>query len=166
MLDQNATAIATQVLCQEGLYLDRRDWKAWLGLYAEHAVYWVPAWRDEYAETDDPDTEVSLIYHDSRIGLEERVMRIQSRKSVTALPLPRTTHFATNIVGSMIDADVVEAQASWMVLAYEQRTAKQHQHFGRYEMQLKKHGNHWLIARKKIQLQNDRVPTVIDFYLL
>lgn len=166
MLDQNAIAIATHVLCREGFCLDRRDWNEWLGLYAENAVYWVPAWRNEYEETENPDTEISLIYHDSRLGLEERVMRIQSRKSVTAVPLPRTTHFVSNIAGSTKDQDIIDARANWMVHVYDVRTAREHVHCGWCELQLQRRGDSWLILRKKIHLQNDRVPTVIDFYTL
>lgn len=166
MLDQNAMAIAMHVLCREGSCLDRRDWNEWLGLYAENAVYWVPAWRNEYEETEDPDTEISLIYHDSRMGLEERIARIQSRKSITAMPLPRTTHFASNIVATTTGSDMMEAQASWMVQLYDSRTAKQYVHFGWYELHLKNYDGDWLISRKKIHLQNDLVPAVIDFYTL
>lgn len=166
MLDQNAVAIATNVLCREGFCLDRRDWNEWLELYAEDAIYWVPAWRNEYEETENPDTEISLIYHESRLGLEERVMRIQSGKSVTAMPLPRTTHFVSNIVGSTKDQEIIEAQASWMVHVYDVRTARTHMHFGWCELELQRRGDSWLISRKKIHLQNDRVPTVIDFYTL
>ncbi|MBU7436219.1 aromatic-ring-hydroxylating dioxygenase subunit beta [Paraburkholderia fungorum] len=166
MLDQHSVSIATYALCQEGMYLDRKKWKEWLDLYEEDAVYWVPAWRDEYEETNDPDGELSLIFHDSRAGLEERVMRIQSRKSITAMPLPRTTHFVSNIVGFATDPETVNARANWMVQVYDVRTARQHTHFGWSELQLKRHDDNWLISRKKTHLQNDQVPTVIDFYTL
>lgn len=164
MLDQNATTIATYALSREGIYLDRRDWKQWIDLYEEKAVYWIPAWRDEGQETADPDAEVSLIYHDSRTGLEDRVMRIMSRKSITSMPLPRTAHFVSNVIGMETGDGIIDAQASWVVHVYQPRTAKQHMHFGRYEVQLKRHGQDWRIARKTTHLQNDRVATVIDFY--
>lgn len=166
MLDLNATAIAAHVLYQEGLLLDRRDWSAWLDLYAAQAVYWVPAWRDEHAETTDPACEVSLIYHDSRVGLEERVMRVRSRQSVTAMPLPRTTHFASNIVGVARGDDCVEAQASWLVHVYDPRTAREKTYCGRYEITLGLQAAQWQITHKKIHLQNDCVAAVLDFYML
>lgn len=166
MMNHEATAVATEILFREGMYLDRRRWKEWVGLYAPDAVYWVPAWRNEYDEIDDPDTEISFIYHDSRIGLEERISRIQSRKSVTAMPLPRTTHFVSNVMASPAGAETIEAQSSWMVRVYDPRTAKQHVHFGWYELQMKHKDGQWLIARKKIHLQNDLVPAAMDFYAL
>lgn len=166
MPDQNASAIATDLLYLECRCLDARDWAAWLELYDPNAVYWVPAWRDEDTQTSNPDTEISQIYHDSRRGLEERVMRVQSGKSVTARPLPRTTHFVSNIEAVFESDDLIGARANWMALIYNPRTEKQHSNFGRYELRLHKTGQRWLIARKTIRLQNDLVPALIDFYTL
>ena len=36
------------------------------------------AWDSEHELTKDPKSELSLIYYDSRAGLEERVLRIRS----------------------------------------------------------------------------------------
>lgn len=166
MIDPNATAIATHLLYLECQYLDSRDWAAWLDIYDPKAVYWVPAWRNESTQTSDPDTEISQIYHDSRRGLEERVMRIQSGKSVTAMPLPRTTHFVSNIVGAFEADDVITGRANWMALIYNPRTERQHSNFGHCEVRLQKTGQRWVISRKKILLQNDLVPALIDFYTL
>jgi 3-phenylpropionate/cinnamic acid dioxygenase small subunit len=88
---------AAAFLFQEARHLDRHEWDAWVAMYREDAVYWLPAWRDEYETTADPQTEVSLIFHNARLGLEERIARIESRKSITALPLPRTLHQIGNV---------------------------------------------------------------------
>lgn len=166
MPDPTATAIATELLYLECRCLDSRDWAAWLELYGPSAVYWVPAWLDEYAQTSDPDTQISQIYHDARRDLEERVQRVQSGKSVTAMPLLRTTHFVSNIAGVFESDGAIAAQANWMVLVYSPRTEKQHNNFGHYELRLEKIDQRWVIVRKKIQLQNDVVPALIDFYML
>jgi benzoate/toluate 1,2-dioxygenase beta subunit/2,4,5-trichlorophenoxyacetic acid oxygenase 2 len=167
MNDLSNTAVAADVLHREGLYLDRQDWDAWLNLYLEDAVFWLPTWKDEHCATDDPDTQVSLIYHSSRFELEERVKRIRSRKSVTALPLPRTVHTVSNLIVIDAEADVLNTAASWTAYVYDPRTAKQHVHFGHYEHTLRRNdGGLWQIARKKIILVNDQVPTVLDFYNL
>ncbi len=166
MIDRDAVAIATEVIVLEGSYLDRKQWKEWLQLYSEDVVYWVPAWRSEYEETDDPNTQVSVIYHDSRVGLEERVTRIESRKSVTAMPLPRTVHYVSNVIGSIKDQETIEAQMNWMVQIYDPRTANEHRNFGWSEVQIKNCGERWKISQKTIHLQNDRLPPVMDFYLL
>ena len=162
----DAIAIATDVLHRECRHLDAREWDAWLALYAPDAVYWVPAWRDEHTQTADPDTEISQIFHDSRRGLEERVSRVRSGKSVTALPLLRTTHFVSNIEASLEPDGAVLAQASWMVQVYDPRRERQYANFGRYELRLVPGDGGWTIARKIVRLQNDCVPALVDFYLL
>ncbi len=70
---------ARELVSLEAWLLDQRDWDAWLGLYAEDAEYWLPCWEDEYILTKNPNTEVSLIYYNSRAGLEDRALsRIDS----------------------------------------------------------------------------------------
>ena len=50
----------------------------------------VPAWKGEGQLLDNVRREVSLIYHTARTELEERIVRIRSRKPVIAMPLART----------------------------------------------------------------------------
>jgi 3-phenylpropionate/cinnamic acid dioxygenase small subunit len=161
----DATRIATELIFREGALLDRRDWQAWLEMYVENAVFWIPAWRDENTQIDDPDREISLIYHDSRAALEERVVRVQSKKTVTAAPLPRTAHFITGISVSKESAEaLIEADSVWSVMSYNPRTSTQSQLFGRYVHHFVLRDGTWRIAMKRITLLNDRVPTMLDFY--
>ncbi len=166
MSELNPTAIANDLLIREGICLDDQRWQDWLQLYAEDAIYWVPAWLNETTETSDPDSEISQIYHHSRRGLQERVMRVESGKSVTALPTPRTTHFFSNLLAEQPTPGLIVARASWITQVYEPRTTKRYANFGHYELELKLHQTIWLIARKKIHLKNDCVPTLVDFYTL
>jgi 3-phenylpropionate/cinnamic acid dioxygenase small subunit len=155
---------AAAFLFQEARYLDRHEWDAWVAMYREDAVYWLPAWRDEYETTADPQTEVSLIFHNARLGLEERIARIESRKSITALPLPRTVHQIGNVELRAVSPAYIETEATFAVHVYDPRTAKEHTHFGRYEHVLSRERDVWRIAKKKIILVNDKVPAVLDFY--
>jgi 3-phenylpropionate/cinnamic acid dioxygenase small subunit len=166
MLDIQKAAIAEELLYREGLYLDRQDWDAWLDLYCADIEYWVPAWKSEGELVGDVRREVSLIYHTARTELEERIVRIRSRKSVTAMPLPRTAHFVSNVLVEEAGADSIQGTASWVVHEYDPRVAKRHVHFGRYEYLLRRSSETWKIGRKKIILLNDLIPTVIDFYNL
>ncbi len=163
-----AVLTATSVLITEGELLDARRWDEWLALYRENCVYRVPAWRDELTETDDPDRELSIIYHGNRRGLEERVARIKSGKSVSAYPLPRTTHFVSNVTAQVTVDGFICARASWMVRAYRPRDGHQTANFGRLETTLVagETGTDWRYDRKIVNLVNDQIPTMIDFYLL
>jgi 3-phenylpropionate/cinnamic acid dioxygenase small subunit len=163
----HAAAQAAALLHREGHALDRRDWAAWLDLYEDDAVFWVPAWRDDGTTTEDPDREISWIYHPSKAGLVERVRRITSHKSVTAMPLPRTTHFVSNVVVDAADAGLLRVAANWSVMTFHPRTAEQHLLFGHYEVRMTtRPGAPWRIASKKVVLVNDRVSTLIDVYCL
>jgi len=153
-----------RLLLIEAQYLDDKAWDAWANLYEPDAVYWVPSWLDEYDLVTDPDTQVSYIYHTSRAQLQERIGRIQSRKSITALPLPRTLHMIANIVVSEHDELTVEARSSWTTHVFDPRTRRQHLHFGTYEHRLVRTAEGYRIARKKIVIMNDCIPTVVDFY--
>jgi benzoate/toluate 1,2-dioxygenase beta subunit/2,4,5-trichlorophenoxyacetic acid oxygenase 2 len=163
---REALEVAMEVVAREGHLLDRRAWDDWLAMYRQDAVYWVPAWRNESETVEDPDTEVSLIYHDSRVGLEERVQRLRTGKSVTTMPLLRTAHFVSSFLVAAASLDKIDVHSSWQVVIYQPRSAVQHTLAGRYEHELVKSGEGWKIARKKIILINDRVPTLVDFYCL
>ena len=161
---QAAAATAAAVLAREARLLDKGQWLEWLAMYREDAVYWVPAWMDEYRTTTDVGTQVSLIYHDSRAGLAERIARIESRKSITALPIPRTLHLLGLLEVTEAGADRIACEATFAVHVYDPRLAKEHTRYGRYSHTLARDGGEWLIAHKVITLVNDKVPTVLDFY--
>ena len=160
----DAGAVAAATLYREARLLDRGEWTDWVAMYREDAVYWVPAWLDEYETTNDPNTQCSLLYHDARRGLEERIARIESRKSITALPLPRTVHQITNVEATEAEPGRITCDSVFSVHVYDPRVAKGHVHYGRYQHILTRDGEDWKIARKVITLVNDRVPTLLDFY--
>lgn len=155
-------AEAETLLAREALYLDRFQWDEWLALYAEDAVFWMPAWRDELSPTEDPDRELSLIYYRGRRNLEDRVWRARSGLSVASAPRARSVHQVTNI---LLEADD-QVTASFSVHLFDKRAERSHSFFGRYEYRLvrSEDGGAWKIAQKKILLYNDTIPTVVDFY--
>ncbi|TCZ64985.1 aromatic-ring-hydroxylating dioxygenase subunit beta [Roseicella aquatilis] len=70
--------------------MHRKDWDAWLACYAPDAESWMPCWDDDKL-TEDPQTEISLIWYGDRGGLKDSVFRIRTeRSSTTSLPEPPT----------------------------------------------------------------------------
>ncbi|MEN3350108.1 MAG: benzoate/toluate 1,2-dioxygenase subunit beta [Bradyrhizobium sp.] len=153
-----------RLLFVEAQHLDDKTWDAWAELYHDDARFWVPSWLDEYELVSDPDTQVSFIYHTSRAQLRERIGRIQSRKSITALPLPRTLHMISNIVLSERNELGVDARSCWTTHVFDPRTRRQYLHFGTYEHLLVRTAEGYRIASKKIVIMNDCIPAVVDFY--
>lgn len=160
-------AEAAALLYEEALYLDERRWDEWLGLYVEDARYWVPAWTAGGQPTADPDREISLIYYDSRAGLEDRVWRLKSGLSIASNPLRRTAHAVTNVLVTDITAEgEAEVKATWNVSVHDPRRKTSHVFFGRYAYRLRPTGQGWRIAAKTIFLLNDNIPAVADVYML
>jgi len=62
LIEHDFTLIAAALVYREARLLDCGEWQTWVEMYRSDAVYWAPAWRDEYETTSDPEREVSLIY--------------------------------------------------------------------------------------------------------
>ena len=55
-----------QFLYREARFLDDEQWDDWLQCYAPSASFWMPAWDDDDRLTEDPQSEISLIYYPDR----------------------------------------------------------------------------------------------------
>lgn len=164
--NQDALSVCTELLIREARYLDSRQWQQWLSLYCDEATYWVPAWIDEDTQTQDPATQISQIYHESKAALAERLSRVESGLSVTTMPMARTTHFISNVMVLDVTEDHIVGCANMQVQVFQPRTAEHYVNFGDYEVNLKRVDQHWLIAAKTIHLKNDLIPALVDFYTL
>jgi benzoate/toluate 1,2-dioxygenase beta subunit len=153
-----------QFLYREAALLDERRWDEWLRLYSADVVYWVPAWDSDSETTKDPNSEISLIYYDSRQGLEDRVFRIGTGQSSASIPFPRTCHFVSNIRAVSQSARGCDVKATWQVLLYQNQET--FTFFGFYDLSLLKDSGSWLIKEKKITLLNDTIHTPVDVYCL
>ena len=157
--------LAQSLLVREAHLLDSRRWEDWLAMYTPSAVFWVPSWRLDGTPVEDPDREVSLIYHESRAALEDRVWRLESGRSAASTPILRTSH---SVTGAVLEGDpeAPTVLASWNCHVFDPKQQKQHVFFGRYEMRYVPDGPDWRVAKKKIVLLNDYIPTMIDFYCI
>lgn len=158
---------ATEILYREGALLDEQRWDEWLALFAPDCEYWMPMWRNESELTADPRSELSHIYYASRAGLEDRVQRIRSRRSAASTPIARTSHLVSNVL--FIEPPTPErmrVRSSWASHVFVPRPAASHVFFGRSEHELARAADGWLIRRKKIVLQNDYIPTMLDVYCI
>jgi 3-phenylpropionate/cinnamic acid dioxygenase small subunit len=166
MSTPNSTLLAevTAFLYQEVLALDERRWEDWLAHFAEDSEYWVPAWKSEDELTSNPHRELSLIYYSNRSGLEDRAWRVKSGRSVASAVLPRTQHVINNVMVTDMGASMVAVTCAWTVQQYMPKEKTVEVFFGRYEQAMTRHGDSWLINKKKIILLNDYLPAKIDFY--
>ena len=154
---------ATSFLYAEARALDDRDCETWLTFYHKDAEFWMPAWDDDDRLTEDPQSEVSLIWYGDRGGLEDRVLRIRTeRSSATSLPEPRTSHNIANVEITSQTAGRIELRFNWVTLSYRYKTVDTY--FGTSFYTLDTSGDKPLILKKKVVLKNDYIHHVVDVY--
>jgi benzoate/toluate 1,2-dioxygenase beta subunit len=150
-------------LFAEARALDDREFDHWLTFYHEDCEFWMPAWDDFDNLTEDPQSEISLIYYPDKQGIQDRVFRIKTdRSSATSLPEPRTQHHITNIEVLSQQGGELKLRFNWLTLSY--RYAATDQHWGTSFYTIDTRGERPLITNKKVVLKNDHIHHVIDVY--
>ena len=158
-------AAGADLIEREAALIDERRWDEWLALFAPDCEYWMPAWKSDDTLTSDPARELSHFYYASRAGLEDRIFRIRSNRSPASTPLPRTTHVVANVRAlEPPTADRMRLRASWVSHVFFPRSEQSHAFFGHVEHTLVLREAAWLVAKKRIVLQNDYIPTMLDIY--
>ncbi|WP_435277783.1 benzoate 1,2-dioxygenase small subunit [Rhodococcus yananensis] len=154
-----------QFLYREARLLDDRDFEQWLECYHPDAEYWMPAWDDNGETTEDPQSEISLIYYPNRGGLEDRVFRIRTdRSSATSLPEPRTGHNITNVEVLESRGTEIDLRHNWFSLYFRYNTTDTY--FGTTFLTLDVSGAQPVIKKKKIVLKNDYIHHIVDVYVV
>ncbi len=149
-------------LYREARLLDDRQWDEWLDCYAPEASYWMPAWDDNDQTTQDPQSEISLIYYPNREGLEDRVFRIKTERSGASTPEPRTSHAVLNVELLADRGAEVDVRYNFHTLNHRYQVTDQF--FGTVFVTLRRDGDGLVITAKKIVLKNDYIRQVIDVY--
>jgi len=135
-------------LYREARLMDENAYAEWLALWADDALYWVPATDDDI----DPETHVSTIY-DDRARLEARIKRLSSGNAFSQDPKSRMRRVISNIE--------IEEGANGEITAYsnfvltELRRGKQDVFAGRTIHKLRTAGDAFKIFYKKVMLVNN-----------
>jgi 3-phenylpropionate/cinnamic acid dioxygenase small subunit len=156
-----------ELLNREAMYLDTRRWDEWISLFHDECEFWAPMWGSENDINEDPHTQLSHLYYPNRKGLEERVIRIRSGKSPATSPMPRTSHQVSGFVA--LDApqeNRLRLHSSWTCQVFYPRQKLQHAFFGHSEHLLERVAGAWCVRKRRIALQNDYIPSMLDVYCL
>jgi benzoate/toluate 1,2-dioxygenase beta subunit len=154
----------TKFVLDEADCLDDRRWEDWLACYAQDAVFWVPSWHDDETLIDDPYNEISLIFCEGRVRLEERVWRIESGLSSSLIRMPRARHFISNIRVRDEDGSGLQVTANFLVNTYKLQEQVTEPFFGKYTFTLEDEGTTFKIKRKYIIVCNDIIHGQMDFF--
>ena len=107
--------------------------------------------------TEDPQSEVSLIYYPNRNGLEDRVFRIKTERSSASMPEPRTNHMLSNIEVLSATTDEAEVRYNFHTLSHRYRITDHY--FGTIYVTLGQTED-----GVRIVLKNDYIRQVVDVY--
>ena len=136
-----------QFLYHEARLLDTQRYEAWLELFTEDATYWVPL------EKDQPDSlDTSSIIHDDRTLLDLRVKQARHPRAHARLPLARTVHQVSNVSFEEKTNGEVEAHSTLVLVEF--RNEKQRTWGALVEHRLRRNGDSWKIAHKRVDLVN------------
>lgn len=149
-------------LYREARLLDDRDWDAWLAMYDEKCTFWMPSWDDFGELTEDPQSEISLIYYSRRAGLEDRIFRIRTDRSSATIPDTRTNHMISNVEVLEQTDSQIKVRFNWHTMSVRYN---QTDHFcGTSFYTIDVSGAQPLIKEKKVVLKTDYIRHVIDIY--
>src|ERR687887_1517601 len=91
----NATRLSRQeaedFLFEEARLLDERLFEAWLQLFTEDGIYWIPIVEDA-----DPTTQTSILYDDDPLR-QMRVHHLLHERNFAQSPPSQTVHQITNV---------------------------------------------------------------------
>jgi 3-phenylpropionate/cinnamic acid dioxygenase small subunit len=145
---------AEKLLYSEARLLDQRRYSEWLQLYTTDSVYWMPCWASENQIASTAQQSLSLLNLD-RKGLETFVKRLLTGEAHTYEPAGRTNHLLSNVMILDENGDGSEAKVSckWMMQVY--RRSVQEIFGGELDYVLRREGDSWKIAYKKVVVLND-----------
>ena len=135
-------------LFQEAWVLDHFDFEAWLDLYTDDAVYWVPLQADQA----DPLTTHSLMYDDKRL-MRLRVRQQTHPRAHARLPLSRTVHQVGNVLVKDTDG-AGELTVNSTLILFEYRKERQRSFAANVVHRLRLQGDAWKICHKRVDLIN------------
>jgi benzoate/toluate 1,2-dioxygenase beta subunit len=160
--DDALTREVEALVYRDATLLDRREWDDWIGLFTEDAVFWAPAWANEEETTDDPETQLNLLYLRNRGHIEDRIFRIESRDSYASVPLDRTVHVVGNVLVDAVTDGEITAFANALVHSYGKKGGQTRASL--YDYTLRRTPDGLRIARKKVTLIDERLEGPVDVY--
>ena len=134
-------------LYHEARLLDAQRLEEWLALFTEDATYWVPLEQGQ----KDPAGTSSIIY-DDRTLLELRVKQARHPRAHSRLPLARTVHQVSNLSFNETKDNEIEVHSTLVLIEYRQE--KQRVWGALVEHRLRREGDSYRIARKRVDLVN------------
>ena len=149
-----------QFLYAEAELLDERRHDEWLALLADDLRYWMPMRRNvKYGDTAREFTregEDIAWFDEGKDTLTRRVRQIQTGIHWAEEPQSRISHMVSNVQILSVAPDASEVTVKSRFLIYRNRVETETDLLvGKREDTLRRNGESWLIARRKIILDQN-----------
>jgi len=161
-------------LYREAELLDQRRYRDWLGLLAEDIRYWMPMRRNVKVGEDEREftraqTDINW-FDEGKETLSRRVKQIETGIHWAEEPRSRVSHLVSNVQLQGVEpslADPQEVAVTCRFLIYRNRVETETDILvGGREDSLRRNGEGWLLARRKIILdQNVLLSKNLTFFL-
>lgn len=146
-------------LFREARLQDTHDYDGWEALWADDAVYWVPA----NGQDTDPERVMSIIY-DNRSRIRVRIDQLKTGRRHTQTPRSELARIVSNVEVTERSGDEVSARAN--VLIFEDNLRGETLWAARNEYRLREIDGDFQLVRKKVGLVNNHKPVYTLSFLV
>jgi 3-phenylpropionate/cinnamic acid dioxygenase small subunit len=140
-----------QFLFYQAELLDTKNWQAYISLFADEGVYWMPARPEQTEWLDSPS-----IFAEDRELMSVRMGRITHPNAWSQAPLWETNHLIANVVIEDLADTWVRVRSRFQVL--ELRRDVLRSLAGVYRHTLLRRGEDFQIELQRVDLMNARAP--------
>ncbi|HSW14010.1 MAG TPA: aromatic-ring-hydroxylating dioxygenase subunit beta [Solimonas sp.] len=146
-----------QFIYREARLQDEHEYDAWEALWTDDGVYWIPANGDDI----DPETQMSIIY-DNRSRIALRIKQFHTGKRHSQSPRSRLRRIVSNV--EILGSEGQELQVGANTMIFESNLRADTVWAARYEYVLRREGETFRMARKKVVLvNNDKALYTLSF---
>lgn len=140
-----------EFLFHEARLLDEREFEAWMALFSEDGIYWIPATPGQM----DPLGEVSIAYEDRQL-IDVRVRRLRHPENYADQPQARTRRVIGNVMLDDGTNGSTVVRSNFTLVEFQ--NDEQRLFAGEYIHTLREAGDGFRIVQKRVNLLNCDAP--------
>jgi 3-phenylpropionate/cinnamic acid dioxygenase small subunit len=140
-----------QFLFHQSELLDDKHWAAYIDLFTEEGVYWMPVTPDQTEWLDSPS-----IFAEDRGMMEIRMGRVTHPNAWSQAPQWGTSHLVGNVVIESLTENRIVARSRFQMMELRRDATR---HFaGTYRHTLERAGDDFKIVLQRVDLVNGQAP--------
>jgi 3-phenylpropionate/cinnamic acid dioxygenase small subunit len=140
-----------QLLYQQSELLDGKHWAAYIDLFEDDGIYWMPVMPEQTEWLDSP----SIFAEDKRM-MQIRMGRVTHPNAWSQAPNWGTSHVVSNVVIEAAGETEIVVRSRFHMLELRRDNLR---HFaGTYRHSLKVHGGQFKIALQRVDMLNAQAP--------